>query len=63
MRLYEVLRQYRWAAEKDSGVLAAEIGIDRSTLRRFEHGKMPDAADLALILKWLLEEEAVDEDK
>ncbi len=57
MRLREVLRQYRWAIKQPSKVLAAEIGISGSILSRFENGKMPDAAHLALILRWLLEEE------
>ena len=56
VRLCEVLRQYRWATKQQGKVLAEEIGIDPSTLSRFEHGRMPDATHLAQILRWLLDD-------
>lgn len=63
MRICEVLRQYRWATKQEGRAFAKEIGIGASTLSRIEHGKMPDAANLALILRWPLGEEEDGESK
>lgn len=52
-RLGLVLAAYQQKHDVDGKALAAEIGINESTLTRIKQDKMPDAVGFAKIIWWL----------
>ena len=58
MNLAKVLKEYRWAVKADVRTLANQIGVNASCLNRFERGEKDiSGKNLAVILRWLLDEE------
>ena len=55
MNLSRLLRQWRYAERLDLKDAALLIGINPSTLARFERGQIPGGDTLATIVTWLLE--------
>ena len=57
MNLSRLLRQWRYAERLDLKDAARLIGINPSTLSRFERGQIPGGDTLAKIVTWLLKSE------
>jgi len=58
MRLGEVLRKWRRAADIGIREAAEQVGISASTMSRIERGEAMDGKTLAKVLMWLVEEES-----
>ncbi len=57
IRLAEVVEGYLWATRRTQTNLAKELGISKPTLSRFlTDGKDMSQANLATMLRWLLED-------
>jgi transcriptional regulator with XRE-family HTH domain len=59
VNLSQVLRQWRYAERLELKDAARLIGINPSTLSRFERGQIPGGETLARIVTWLLEKPEV----
>lgn len=56
MNLGAVLRNWRTMSELSTREVGRIIGLDHATLNRIEHGHPPSAANLRILLNWLLSE-------
>lgn len=62
IRLQHIMRQARWAEKATLQQWGKDIGIDPSTLGRFERGEMGLSSDgFARVLSWLLARDEVAE--